>query len=664
MTSPPHLQRRKVRADAAKPAPRPMPPPDNSISSFWSRMSWRKPLALTHADEASSGEHAHMERTLGCFDLLMIGIGGTVGSGVFATAGLIARAYAGPGAVLSWVFAGLGCILSGASFMELSCMIPSAGSTYAYAYHSLGELPAMIAGMLLTLEYGVSSAGGARSWSDKLVAWLTHLGIPGPAWMKPKDSSIDLYAGLLMVEPFFPPLAMLCTVIVLCGMSAGKRLINTITITKISVVLFIIVVGLSQFRTTNFLDPFLPPTSRNEHDQTVFGWPGVMLGASASFYGYIGYDEVCCLAAEAKNPKRDIPRAVFGTVIGAAFLSTMATLSLVGMQKYSAIDIGESYGTAFHELGMSWAASVVETGEVVTMPVGILIGFLAQPRVQFAMARDGLLPGVFGVLDKHGNPFYGTLICGSVLTLVAVCIPFKYLWDFISLGILVAFNVTNTCLLAVRYRHSAVGRPVASVVAEPYRVFALISAFLVASYLSAYHVQESILAPRVADGSWRARYMQHFGLHGAGVFTSLTVVTVGLLALTTPQPADLLPKESPEAVNAVMPDTPSTTASTDNESSVVTQPDDGEDDDAHVPQLNNPKEHTDVAAFQAPCVPVFPCLAIWFNWFLAIQIPSLIVVLMGVYFAGACGLYTIYGLRGQHSLASRHTQPYAAVPEA
>ncbi|OQR95997.1 Amino Acid-Polyamine-Organocation (APC) Family [Thraustotheca clavata] len=659
-------QRRKGRCEPVDSSRMQESSASNTASKAWLRLSWRKPLSLTYAQEQSA-EHPHMERTLGCFDLLMIGIGGTVGSGVFATAGLIARSYAGPGAVLSWLLAGLGCILSGASFMELSCMIPSAGSTYAYAYHSLGELPAMIAGMLLTLEYGVSSAGGARSWSDKLVAWLAHIGIPGPEWMKPKDSSIDLYAGLLMS---------ICVAIVLCGMSAGKRLINTITVIKISVVLFIIVVGLSQFHKSN-LQPFLPPSYRNEQDQVVYGWSGVMLGASASFYGYIGYDEVCCLAAEAKNPTRDIPRAVFGTVIGAAFLSTMATLSLLGMQKYSAIDIGESYGTAFHQLGMSWASSIVETGEVFTMPVGILIGFLAQPRVQFAMARDGLVPGIFSKLDKHGNPFYGTLICGIALIIVAVFIPFKYLWDFISLGILIAFNITNTCLLTVRYRNSNVVRPIASIVPDNYQVFTLIFAFLSLSYLSAYHIQESILAPRAPAEdsqhvSWRHWYMEHYGVQGAFLFSILSsnlascalrniclVVLVIMLKMSTPKP-DPTSKASPINIQANMPDTPSTVVSTDADTdSHITF-----NDEDNTTEDDEEKKHPTASGFQAPFVPFFPCLAIWFNWFLAIQIPSSIVLLMGLYMCIACGFYVYYGLGGQHSLASQHTNRYSSVSEA
>ncbi|EEY59435.1 Amino Acid-Polyamine-Organocation (APC) Family [Phytophthora infestans T30-4] len=412
---------------------------------------WRKPLHVeTSSHSVQESDNApEMERTLGLFDLIMIGIGGTVGSGVFATAGLIASSYAGPAATLSWLLAGIGCLLSGLSFMELACLIPSAGSTYAYAYHALGELPALIAGFLLTLEYGVSSAGGARSWSDKLTQWMdSQLGVQGPDWMKPKDSTIDLYAGLLMTG---------ITAIVLCGMQAGKLVVNVVTMTKITVVMFIIVFGLANF-SVDKISPFVPDQSVVEvhgKETVAFGWPGVLLGASASFYGYIGYDEVCCLAGEAKDPARNIPRAVVGTIIGAATLSILATFALVGMQKYTEIDAEESYGNAFTSVGMDWAASFVATGEVLTMPITSFIGFMAQPRVQYAMAKDGLLPAVFSKVDSKGNLFRGTLLCGTVVTLLAIFVPFHVLWNFISLGILVAFNLTNGSLLLVRVSGSS-----------------------------------------------------------------------------------------------------------------------------------------------------------------------------------------------------------------
>ncbi|KAH9137576.1 hypothetical protein AeRB84_017778 [Aphanomyces euteiches] len=621
--------------------------PDNSMRSFWRRSGWKKPLSMIYAEESS--ENPHLERTLGCFDLLMIGIGGTVGSGVFATAGLIAKSYAGPGAVLSWILAGIGCIMSGASFMELSGLVPSAGSTYAYTYHALGELPAMIAGSLLTLEYGVASAGGARSWSDKLVSWLHHLGVEGPSWMKPQDSTLDLYAGLLMT---------ICVSIVLCGMSAGKQFINIITVTKISVVLFIIVVGLTRFDATK-LEPFLPAETTNAQDQVVFGWPGIMLGASASFYGYIGYDEVCCLAAEAKNPKRDIPRAVFGTVLGAAFLSTMATLSLVGMQVFTDIDVAESYGTALRHVGYNWAAPIVETGEVLTMPVGILIGFLAQPRVQYAMSKDGLLPKWFSSLDKNGNPFYGTLAAGLLLIVLSISVPFKYLWDFISLGILLAFNLTNTCLLAVRYRECSFSAPLNSM---PNPMAGVVGLFLASSWLSAYHIQESVLAPRAAnEDSTYHWYMHNYGTIGATVFSIVSGLCCIALAngkkSSVPPPKEDVEetKNTPHhSLNAGdSDDDAATTASS------ITELTDLDDEDE--PEL---KQHPDATHFHAPFVPLFPCLAIWFNWFLAIQIPSSTMTMMALYLLFVCCVYGLYGLRGHHSLSSQHLGLYATVPES
>ncbi|KAG6961864.1 hypothetical protein JG688_00008876 [Phytophthora aleatoria] len=405
---------------------------------------WRKPLRLeTSSHSVQQSEDApEMERTLGLFDLIMIGIGGTVGSGVFATAGLIASSYAGPAATLSWLLAGIGCLLSGLSFMELACLIPSAGSTYAYAYHALGELPALIAGFLLTLEYGVSSAGGARSWSDKLTQWMdSQLGVQGPDWMKPKDAVIDVYAGLLM---------------------AG-------------------------------------------------------------------------ITAIAKDPARNIPRAVVGTIIGAATLSILATFALVGMQKYTEIDAEESYGNAFTSVGMDWAASFVATGEVLTMPITSFIGFMAQPRVQYAMAKDGLLPAAFAEVDSKGNLFRGTLLCGVGVTLLAVFVPFHVLWNFISLGILVAFNLTNSSLLLVRVSSSTNAEAGEAEDASSKRPQgAMIAGYLVSSFIAAFHWQKGVVATvplsATTDVSIFDSYMRTLGPFVAALFTVIAIALMFALS--------------------------------------------------------------------------------------------------------------------------------------
>ncbi|CAH0474392.1 unnamed protein product [Peronospora belbahrii] len=641
----------------------------------------------------------------------MIGIGGTVGTGVFATSGFIASQYAGPAATLSWFFAGIGCILSGLSFMELACIIPTAGSTYAYAYYALGELPALIAGFLLTLEYGVSSAGGARSWSDKLTQWMeSQLGVQGPTWMKPKDSVIDLYAGLLMAAS---------TVIVLCGMKAGKRVVNVVTMTKITVIVFIILVGLSHFNVDKIL-PFVPDeriVQRNGEDHVAFGWPGILFGTSASFYGYIGYDEVCCLAGEAKNPARNIPRAVVWTIVGAATLSILATFALVGMQKYTEIDAEESYGNAFTSLGLDWAASFVASGEVLTMPVTSFIGFLAQPRLQYALAKDGLLPSVFAEVDGNGDLFRGTLLCGIGVTLLAVFVPFHVLWNFISLGILVAFNLTNSSLLFVRALNNTQTQ-----VSETKELSlkhshgAMIVGYVVSSFLAAFHWQKGVVG-RVSNSastniSIFDSYMQTVGPFVAAFFTVIAIALMFLMSdaervqaisTTTATAASELKAKSHAPVEIVLSskkqqDLLETGRASCRRRSRSSDREDGEDnlkieDDDEVEHAATLLEQTsrhdqnrthpdgvtggssegdedkiessnisrdgddsseEVSAFRAPFVPFTPCVAIFFNWFLFAQMDGASVALISVWLLLAVTVY--FGYSRHHSLAFQQTQ--------
>ncbi|KAF1772404.1 Cationic amino acid transporter, C-terminal [Phytophthora cactorum] len=657
---------------------------------------WRKPLRLeTSSHSVQQSEDApEMERTLGLFDLIMIGIGGTVGSGVFATAGLIASSYAGPAATLSWLLAGIGCLLSGLSFMELACLIPSAGSTYAYAYHALGELPALIAGFLLTLEYGVSSAGGARSWSDKLTQWMdSQLGVQGPDWMKPKDAVIDVYAGLLMAG---------ITAIVLCGMQAGKMVVNVVTMTKITVVAFIIVFGLANF-SVDRISPFVPDQSVvevNGKETVAFGWPGVLLGASASFYGYIGYDEVCCLAGEAKDPARNIPRAVVGTIIGAATLSILATFSLVGMQKYTEIDAEESYGNAFTSVGMDWAASFVATGEVLTMPITSFIGFMAQPRVQYAMAKDGLLPAAFAEVDSKGNLFRGTLLCGVGVTLLAVFVPFHVLWNFISLGILVAFNLTNSSLLLVRVSSSTNAEAGEAEDASSKRPQgAMIAGYLVSSFIAAFHWQKGVVATvplsATTDVSIFDSYMRTLGPFVAALFTVIAIALMFALsdaekkqtiASAAAKAKSKAPNGAVEIVLSSKKQEDSCKAGCRHRSRSLEDEDNGikDEDDAKESQ-QDPKDRTpssgatvgssesdedkiesslsshdddetddEESTFRAPFVPFAPCVAIFFNWFLFAQMDGMSVLLILVWLLLAVAVYFSYSRH--HSLAFQQTQ--------
>ncbi|ETW02406.1 hypothetical protein H310_05922 [Aphanomyces invadans] len=418
-----------------------------------------KPIEVIHAEELKE----ELPRELGLWDLIAIGIGGTVGSGVFATTGdIISGAVgggAGPAAFLSWTIAGIACILSGFAYMEMSSLVPSSGSTYAYAYHILGELPAYIAAWLLTLEYGMSGAGVARSWAGKVQEWADENG--GNHKFLNEDHYNMLACGIMF----------LAVVILLAGIRFGKVFINVVATIKVAVVLFIIAAGFAATESEN-LTPFIPP---HDGDTGLFGVQGVMFGASQAFFGFVGFDEVCCLAAEAKNPRKIMPRAVIGTILGTMFLSSFASLALSGMvpaDVYSKLpyDLGNdsagnprgnltyfSFPGAFGYVGYTAAELIVRIGEVGTMPIVVLIAFLAQPRLMYAVSVDGLLPEIFGRVDGKGNLFWCTVITGAFFCIVALLIPFGDIWNIVSFGILVSFIMTNSALIIVRTRELSPG---------------------------------------------------------------------------------------------------------------------------------------------------------------------------------------------------------------
>lgn len=422
-----------------------------------------KPIAVIYAEENSND----LKRSMSLFDLICIGIGATVGSGVFATTGDIISATAGPAAVVSWIIGGLVCCINAVAYMELSTRVPASGSTYAYAYHAIGELPAVIGAWLVSLEYGVSGAGVARSWASKIEDWLLT-GNPNGNY-----HWINLeYANFLGAV-----ITILSVAVLLKGVRFGKLFVNTFTTLKVAVVFFIIIAGFAVMD-TNYLSPFVPP--RQELDgAATFGYQGIITGASQAFFGYVGFDEVCCLAAEAKNPKKTMPRAVIGTVLIAMFLSCFASFVLSGMSPYLT---ATSFGDGFDHQNLHWASEVVRAGEAITMPVVVLVSILAQPRLNYALACDGLMPRIFAKVDEKGNLFYNTLITGVVFTIMALVVPFSALWDIVSFGIMLSFNMSNVALLMVRTRkHSPTLAP------------KLIGSLVVSAFLAAYLYQQGYM---------------------------------------------------------------------------------------------------------------------------------------------------------------------------
>ncbi|KAL7574042.1 hypothetical protein ACA910_015620 [Epithemia clementina (nom. ined.)] len=419
------------------------------------------PPAATMLPPPPSSSSSAPPRHLTLWDLLSLGVGGTVGSGIFVLTGKIARDYAGPATVFSWILAGLAATTSALSLCELASRIPAVGSTYAYCQQcrfvdGSRHTIAIMAAACLTLEYAGSGAAVARTWGDKVVWWLAN-SVFGKnhadddtiiistnaweAWLLPFGGWINVPALLISSA---------ATLLLLMGVQESKRVTNFFTALKMMLVLLMIVGGFCFFVPANLLGTSL---AKNGHHPPFlpYGVPGVIRGTTSAFFGYLGYDEVCVVAGEALHPTRDVPRAILATLAIVTTCYIGASLALTGMLPYTEISATAGFPAAFASVDAQVLSQISAAGELVTLPVVVLISLLAQPRLTYSMAMDGLLPHrLFARRNAHGNLIGGTLIWGCVMTITAATVPFHYLDDLISCGILVAFCLANTCLLVLR----------------------------------------------------------------------------------------------------------------------------------------------------------------------------------------------------------------------
>lgn len=374
-------------------------------------------------------------RHLSLFDLVSIGVGGTIGSGIFVLNGLIAHNYAGPATFLSWLLSGSAALLSGCCYAELSGRIPVTGSSYLYAYVALGELPAFVTAGMVSLEFLLSGSAVARSWGDKVVMWLrVNLNV--------SESVLQYLEPGYGINPIACLISIVTTILVMKGIKESKLITDIFTWVKVMLVIFMVIGGFVLFDRSNFV-PFIPPE---------YGVSGIMRGAVSSFFGYLGFDAMCCVAGEAKNAERNLPLSIMITLAIVTTLYVSAAISLVGMQNYQEISPESGFPVAFKSNGIDWASQLTAFGEVMTLPVVVLICIVIQPRLQYALAMDGLLPAVFGETDATGNTVKGALIAGALMTIFATFVPFSYLDDFVSAGILMAFTITNCSLIIMRRR--------------------------------------------------------------------------------------------------------------------------------------------------------------------------------------------------------------------
>jgi len=406
-------------------------------------------------------------RHMSLFDLVALGVGCTIGSGVFVLAGVAAHSFAGPSSCLSYLMAGFVAALSGLPYAELAAAFPMDGSTYSYAYITLGEVFAVVASMCQTMEYGGSAAAVARSWGEKFVSWARSGQDEGgdslPAGV---DKFLDPGYGL---NPMAGIIASLCTAILLVGVQESKLAVNIISMTKVLLISFMIVSAFllasgalpnSDDVPASFSnwDPFIPPE---------FGSKGIVEGASILFFAYIGFDQVCNLSGEVKNPVKDVPRAVMYTLMIDTVIYILAALALTALLPYEQISTVSGFPEAFGANGWIWAERLTAIGEILVLPLVVLTSIQSQTRLMFAMSNDRLVPRFFGRLsfskpsstccgkkneDKIGNLTANVQFCGVLIVLIAVFVPFEYMDDLVSTGALLLFSLTDCCLLTIRYK--------------------------------------------------------------------------------------------------------------------------------------------------------------------------------------------------------------------
>ena len=463
-----------------------------------------KPMSMLLNEASEHGENS-LKRELGPVSLTALGVGAIIGAGIFVLSGLGAH-YAGPGLMLSFVLSGLGCAFAGLCYAEFAAMIPLAGSAYTYAYATLGELFAWIIGWDLTLEYAMGASTVSSGWSNHFIEFMRIFHIDIPLWL-----AYDHWTGIRtaqdaiarqMAHAQFPNLAagtqefihavdaikaahspelvqrahdllaapsifgveigfnlpafciaLIITAILVVGIKESAKFNATIVIVKVSVVLFVILLGMRYVSSANW--------GSDWHSFAPYGFSGIGAGAAYIFFAYIGFDAVSTTAQEAKNPQRDLPIGIITSLVVCTFLYIAVAAVLTGMVPWKEVNIEAPIARAFLDRNLTVASHVITIGALAGLTSVMLVMLLGQTRVLYAMANDGLLPRKFfsAVHPKYRTPYKNTILVGLLAAIVGSVTPIDDIGKMVNIGTLLAFVIVCIAIMILRHTNPGQKRP-------------------------------------------------------------------------------------------------------------------------------------------------------------------------------------------------------------
>jgi APA family basic amino acid/polyamine antiporter len=413
----------------------------------------KKPFSTLNAEMQDNP----LRRSLGPLNLTALGIGSIIGTGIFVLTGTAASQNAGPALVISMIISAVGCAFAGLCYAEFAAMVPVAGSAYTYAYATIGELFAWIIGWDLILEYALSTATVAVGWSGYFVSLLADFGIhiPLALTVPPGAPTMASTGGGVFNLPAAAIVGLVAWLLVI-GIKQTADTNTVLVIIKSCVLVVFVVAGAAYVKAEN-ITPFIPPnTGAFGH----FGWSGVLRGAGVMFFAYIGFDAVSTAAQEARNPQRDMPIGILGSLAICTVIYVAVAYVLTGIVHYSKLNVPDPLAVGIDATGLTWLSPVIKVSALFGLFSTMLVTLLGQTRIFLSMARDGLLPELFGrVHPRFRTPHLSTIFTGTIIAVVAGVTPIDRLGQLVSIGTLLAFVLVCIGLVLLRRTSPELHRP-------------------------------------------------------------------------------------------------------------------------------------------------------------------------------------------------------------